>query len=209
VKDAIIVQLTGWFEKKVPKADNYLPTKEGLSVTHLDQAGERVSEPPIVLTLQKSEEIPELCSQRSTLRLRTGREGDRDQMTVHHYLFSAWPDYGVPTQPEHVDGLKKLVTEVGELQRKLKCEVWVHCSAGVGRTGTFVALSSLLNPPMSFSYQYTTALHPSPLGSLPVTQDEVAVTIDNLREQRGQMCQTEAQMELVYKLTNRQPGTAL
>lgn len=61
--------------------------------------------------------------------------------TIIHYLFGRWPDFG---KPEAADR-KALV----ELSRRSYAEAGnspriVHCSAGVGRTGTWIALDFLI-----------------------------------------------------------------
>uniref|UniRef100_A0A8C5U3D7 protein-tyrosine-phosphatase n=1 Tax=Malurus cyaneus samueli TaxID=2593467 RepID=A0A8C5U3D7_9PASS len=57
-----------------------------------------------------------------------------------HYLL--WPDHGVPRNPSQllclVEVVNKRVLEVPA------GPVLVHCSAGIGRTGTFIALDFLL-----------------------------------------------------------------
>ena len=52
-----------------------------------------------------------------------------------HYL--VWPDFGLPKDSPV---LYKVVNYLKKSQRTV-----VHCSAGVGRTGTFIALSNLIN----------------------------------------------------------------
>jgi protein-tyrosine phosphatase len=59
----------------------------------------------------------------------------------HHFLFSAWPDYG-GIEPEDKANLLQLTRESKRLAEK--SPRIVHCSAGVGRTGTFIALDFLL-----------------------------------------------------------------
>lgn len=72
-------------------------------------------------------------------------------------------------------------------------------SAGIGRTGAFLALSSILLPPKP-----PLPSDKSPLGPLPeeIREDRVAGTIDQMREYRGMLVQTEEQMQLVYDLTS-------
>jgi protein-tyrosine phosphatase len=59
----------------------------------------------------------------------------------YHFLFSAWPDYG-GIEPEDKANLLQLTRESRRLAGK--SPRIVHCSAGVGRTGTFIALDFLL-----------------------------------------------------------------
>jgi protein-tyrosine phosphatase len=70
-------------------------------------------------------------------------------------------------------------------------------SAGVGRTGTFIALSSLLLPSKG-----DIKLPESPLGPLPevLRGDAVAETVDEIREWRGMLVQNEEQLKLIYDL---------
>ncbi|CAH8479565.1 unnamed protein product [Dicrocoelium dendriticum] len=84
----------------------------------------------------------------STLRLTHLKTGHR--RIVKHFSFSSWPDHGVPQTTE---GLLKLLSSVQQSylnailplgytsfmdQKVPPPPVVVHCSAGIGRTGTYV-----------------------------------------------------------------------
>jgi protein tyrosine phosphatase len=61
------------------------------------------------------------------------------QVTQYHY--TEWPDFGVPASP------KPLVDLVHLLRSELKGSntiCLIHCSAGVGRTGTLMALNKII-----------------------------------------------------------------
>ncbi|TYJ52041.1 hypothetical protein B9479_007370 [Cryptococcus floricola] len=172
-KDALIVQLTGWEERGITKADPYLDHKmDGIILLN---AGRR--------------RLEGLSSTLSEMVL----QGEDRSVNLHHYHFDAWPDHGVPKGPG-VQALRALVLEIEAKRKELDCEVWVHCSAGVGRTGTFIALSSLLTPGVAF--------HKSPLGLLPeaIHDDMVAQTVDTIRESRGMLVQNLEQYSLIYEM---------
>ncbi|XP_073418293.1 receptor-type tyrosine-protein phosphatase T-like [Dendrobates tinctorius] len=63
------------------------------------------------------------------------------QMTVEQLQYLEWPDHGVPRTPS---GLVQLVEQMNRCNTPGSGPVIVHCSAGIGRTGTFVALDILL-----------------------------------------------------------------
>jgi receptor-type tyrosine-protein phosphatase beta len=65
---------------------------------------------------------------------------------LQHFLsllqFTTWPDFGVPEPPQTLVRFVRAFRErIGSEMRPLV----VHCSAGVGRSGTFIALDRLLH----------------------------------------------------------------
>ena len=60
------------------------------------------------------------------------------ERTVTHMLYTAWPDHGVPRNA------MSLISFIHRVRREhpvsLTTPLLVHCSAGVGRTGTFILL---------------------------------------------------------------------
>ncbi|XP_057692294.1 receptor-type tyrosine-protein phosphatase eta isoform X2 [Corythoichthys intestinalis] len=63
--------------------------------------------------------------------------------SVRQFHFTAWPDHGVPETTELLIGFRHLVREHMD-QYSTNSPAVVHCSAGVGRTGTFIAIDRLL-----------------------------------------------------------------
>ncbi|XP_070562395.1 receptor-type tyrosine-protein phosphatase alpha-like [Ptychodera flava] len=69
------------------------------------------------------------------------KEGEARSREVKHFHFTVWPDMGVPQYPSSV---------LSFLQRfkyytlPNAGPIIVHCSAGVGRTGTFITIDSML-----------------------------------------------------------------
>lgn len=65
-------------------------------------------------------------------RLAVSSEDPQNRQIVRHFHWREWPDRGVPIN--HLAPLR-LLNFLNPYERVL-----VHCSAGIGRTGTIVAL---------------------------------------------------------------------
>jgi len=66
---------------------------------------------------------------------------DNGSKTIMHYLFGRWPDFGKPEAADRralIELSRRSYDEAGNSPRV------VHCSAGVGRTGTWIALDFLI-----------------------------------------------------------------
>uniref|UniRef100_A0A8C0VFE9 protein-tyrosine-phosphatase n=1 Tax=Cyanistes caeruleus TaxID=156563 RepID=A0A8C0VFE9_CYACU len=70
-------------------------------------------------------------------------EGARAERFVSHLHYTAWPDHGIPESTTSIMTFRDLVQEHIQ-STKDAGPTLVHCSAGVGRTGTFIALDRLL-----------------------------------------------------------------
>ncbi|XP_051795405.1 receptor-type tyrosine-protein phosphatase H isoform X5 [Acanthochromis polyacanthus] len=66
-----------------------------------------------------------------------------EERSVKHFHFTAWPDHGVPEGSEVLIQFRELVRRHIE-KEGARAPTVVHCSAGVGRTGTIIALDVLL-----------------------------------------------------------------
>ncbi|XP_067292683.1 receptor-type tyrosine-protein phosphatase eta [Pseudorasbora parva] len=62
---------------------------------------------------------------------------------IRQFHFTAWPDHGVPQTTEVLIDFRHLVREHMD-QFSRHSPTVVHCSAGVGRTGTFIAIDHLI-----------------------------------------------------------------
>uniref|UniRef100_A0A0K8UW28 protein-tyrosine-phosphatase n=1 Tax=Bactrocera latifrons TaxID=174628 RepID=A0A0K8UW28_BACLA len=64
-----------------------------------------------------------------------------EQRIMRHFHFTTWPDFGVPNPPQTlVRFVRAFRDRIGSEQRPIV----VHCSAGVGRSGTFITLDRIL-----------------------------------------------------------------
>ncbi|KAM9006948.1 receptor-type tyrosine-protein phosphatase C isoform 4-T4 [Ara ararauna] len=127
-KATIIVMVTRCEEGKRNKCAQYWPSMEGGSATYGD----------IIVKINESKTCPDYVIQK--LHITNGRErtAGRD---VTHIQFTSWPDHGVPEDP-HL--LLKLRRRVNALSNFFSGPIVVHCSAGVGRTGTYIGIDAML-----------------------------------------------------------------
>jgi len=61
-------------------------------------------------------------------------------MSITQYHYTSWPDHGVPAEPTDLLHFREAVRGTPTSGPLL-----VHCSAGVGRSGTFIAADHMLN----------------------------------------------------------------
>lgn len=75
-------------------------------------------------------------------------DSDSEGRTITLFHFKAWPDHGVPHDPGAVLGFLQDVNLSFASSTKGEADfgpIVVHCSAGIGRTGTFIVVDILLN----------------------------------------------------------------
>ena len=72
--------------------------------------------------------------------LRLSQEG-RKSVEIRQIEYLGWQDHGVPSSPVEVLDLVRYVESIVHDPQE---PIVIHCSAGVGRTGTFIAISALL-----------------------------------------------------------------
>uniref|UniRef100_UPI00398EAA5C receptor-type tyrosine-protein phosphatase H n=1 Tax=Pristiophorus japonicus TaxID=55135 RepID=UPI00398EAA5C len=126
-ESAVIVMLTNCVELNRVKCEIYWP---------LDDSPHTYGD--ITVTITSTVVFPEW-----TLRdFRIKGAGHSETRSVSHFHFTAWPDHGVPETTEKLIEFRCLIRE--HLNRNPVGPPVVHCSAGVGRTGTLIALDYLL-----------------------------------------------------------------
>ncbi|VDL75551.1 unnamed protein product [Nippostrongylus brasiliensis] len=60
---------------------------------------------------------------------------EEKSMTVHHLAYFSWPDHTAPLNPAPTIGMLKLSRSLSA-----GATITVHCSAGIGRSATFIAI---------------------------------------------------------------------
>uniref|UniRef100_A0A8C9YVP8 protein-tyrosine-phosphatase n=1 Tax=Sander lucioperca TaxID=283035 RepID=A0A8C9YVP8_SANLU len=102
--------------------------------------------------------------------------------TIWHYQYMSWPDHGVPQEPGAV---LSFLSQVNNKQAECPDAgpMIIHCSAGIGRTGTIVVIDMIIET----------------IDTLGLDCDlDIPKYIQMVREQRSGMVQTEAQYKFIY-----------
>ena len=68
-------------------------------------------------------------------------KGGMSCFDVTYYHFTEWPDCGVPTDKMY---MIEFISHVRKAHPPEGAPLVVHCNAGVGRTGTFIVLDTML-----------------------------------------------------------------
>lgn len=123
---SVIVMLTQCVERGRRKCDQYWP----------EEVHEPIYYGDLIISIDSESTLPDYV-----IRVISVQLGDI-QRHVQLLMYMAWPDMGTPTT---TDSILKFV----EACRKHKSPTLhgpaiVHCSAGVGRTGTFIAVDHLV-----------------------------------------------------------------
>jgi protein-tyrosine phosphatase len=166
---SVIVMLTLPFENRADKCLQYYPEDEA---DIIDEGGFRVT---LVEKTQNS------SSDVRTLQISHGGE----QRTISHFLFKVWPDHGIPLGSD-LATLFSIMERSRAKNTSGQARI-VHCSAGVGRTGTFIVLEYLMREMDRGAFDTK------------CDTDAVFETVDCIREQRMHMV-NEQQLKLIYQI---------
>ncbi|XP_036085288.1 receptor-type tyrosine-protein phosphatase T isoform X9 [Rousettus aegyptiacus] len=127
----------------------------------------------IKVTLIETEPLAEYVIRTFTVQ----KKGYHEIRELRLFHFTSWPDHGVPC---YATGLLGFVRQVKFLNPPEAGPIVVHCSAGAGRTGCFIAIDTMLD----------------------MAENEGVVDIFNcvreLRAQRVNLVQTEEQYVFVH-----------
>ncbi|XP_009955762.1 PREDICTED: receptor-type tyrosine-protein phosphatase mu-like, partial [Leptosomus discolor] len=161
-KTSVIVMLTGLVEQNKTKCEQYWPEQEQVY-------GD------FTVTLNHTRTTTGLVTRIFCLK----KAGCALPRVVEQFHYLLWPDHGVPRNPAQLLCLVEVVNKRG-LEAPAG-PVLVHCSAGIGRTGTFIALDFLLK--MAKAEGKVDVFH----------------CVQRLREQRVSMVQTKEQYTFLYE----------
>ncbi|KAM8930638.1 receptor-type tyrosine-protein phosphatase C [Pelodytes ibericus] len=126
-KSTIIVMVTRCEEGNRNKCAQYWPMAEDETEVFGD----------IVVTMKEEKGFPDYI----TRKLHIAHKREKSERDVTHIQFTVWPDHGVPDDPNL---LLKLRRRINALSNFFSGPIVVHCSAGVGRTGTYISIDAML-----------------------------------------------------------------
>ncbi|CAG9532737.1 unnamed protein product, partial [Cercopithifilaria johnstoni] len=161
----VILQLCQNKEDEHEQCSEYLPN-ESTGWKEYGAVRVRITEPTSgIVTLRK------------VTRTKIEASYSNKTQEVTHIAYTGWPDHSVPDSPV-------TCCEIYTLLHKYygKKPIIVHCSAGVGRTGTFVAVEMIMEK---------------------LRRNETCIVVDvtrKLREQRLHAVQNDLQYLFIYRL---------
>ncbi|TDZ15594.1 Phosphatidylinositol phosphatase PTPRQ [Colletotrichum orbiculare MAFF 240422] len=189
----VIVQLTNFFENTQTKCHPYLPLNEMEDSWTLNEEDGWNDGWTATLTFDSFLTLEDGAIEIRKLLLRVG--DDEEDRVIWHLCYTKWPDFGVPA----VDDLSSFFTLM-RLSREYntagpETPRIIHCSAGVGRTGTFITLEHLMRELDEGALLDYDASEEG--------EDLIYSTVNILREQRRTMVQAEAQYLFLYQVLRK------
>ncbi|KAI8508966.1 hypothetical protein Bbelb_128140 [Branchiostoma belcheri] len=166
-RSACVVMVTNLVENGRTKCERYWPEESNEYENNVQTYGD------ITVTAEKVSTMADYA-----LRLlHIQKAGVEEVREVQHFQYTSWPDYGVPKHP----------TSTINFVKRVKASIphgagppIVHCSAGVGRSGTFITIAAMLD----------------------MIETEGAINVhdfvDAMRENRMTMVQTPDQYAFIY-----------
>uniref|UniRef100_A0A674ACF0 Receptor-type tyrosine-protein phosphatase C n=1 Tax=Salmo trutta TaxID=8032 RepID=A0A674ACF0_SALTR len=164
-QSSIIVMVTRCEESNRNKCAQYWPSPER-EVEIFEE---------FVVKLNREEHCPDYIIRHLSLTNKREKSAERE---VTHIQFTSWPDHGVPGEP-HL--LLKLRRRVNAFKNLFSGPIVIHCSAGVGRTGTYMGIDAMME------------------GLEAEGRVDIYGYVVKLRRQRCLMVQVEAQYILIHQ----------
>ncbi|XP_063720114.1 receptor-type tyrosine-protein phosphatase eta-like [Symsagittifera roscoffensis] len=106
---------------------------------------------------------------------------DQPKRIVEQFQYTAWPDFGCPENPEQMLKFLAKIRSYYPYATKPESPIIVHCSAGCGRTGSFIALDQI-----NENIEKSSVV-------------DIRGIVASLRSARPQMVQTQEQYEFIHE----------
>ncbi|KAF5607191.1 uncharacterized protein FSUBG_5374 [Fusarium subglutinans] len=188
---AVIVQLTTMAEGGVVKCHQYFPDNQEHPTWTLNEHDAWNDDWQAQITYDSFEELADGAIEKRKLLMHL--KDEEEPRVVWHLLYRRWPDFGVP-ELEDLDGFFELMRISRELSAPENPRI-IHCSAGVGRTGTFITLEHLMRELELGTFEKYDEPAEGP--------DLILETVDHLREQRVGMVQGRPQFMFIYQVMRK------
>ncbi len=194
----VIVMVTPLVERNTIKCSRYWPETVGQTY---EMSGDEGFDTPLEVTLKStnySSSNPQshtYYEHKLTLSDKHGKT-----KTVYQLYYDKWADCSKPSES---DSIISLIMRANELNSE-DAPLVVHCSAGVGRTGTFVVLDYLLTSCKLFVNNFSgeesdEKTDTSVPGENYEEQDDMIYEIvSELRQQRMRMVESKTQFVFLY-----------
>ncbi|KAH9126865.1 hypothetical protein LEN26_009343 [Aphanomyces euteiches] len=182
----VILMLTNFVERQMLKADMYWDTK-----------GQIVDVGEITIQLKQVE----VSSRGYTIRtIELTHRSLSTKRTLYHVQLTTWPDHGVLQDFGVIQPMLRLVNGLNQRNRcesdpQLPRPIVVHCSAGIGRSGTFIAIDTILK---QLREAATSLSNPDTAERL-ANALNIRSIVHRLRCQRPGMVQTTEQYQMIYE----------
>ena len=181
-RPASIVMVTNLIENSQGKCEQYWPK----SVMESEDFG------PFTVTLLDEQVLPDYVIRKITVTVRNTIDcvlktvlckqiQGGSSYTLTQYHLTSWPDHGVP---EYATPFMILHRQATKSWSPSNGPILVHCSVGVGRTGTFIAVDLALEQAKREKVV------------------DIAGIVNRLREQRMKMVQTIVSIKVPYSIIN-------
>lgn len=185
---AVIVMLTQTHDGNTEKCFQYFPLDEEAGTFKIEPIDRVGGTPEGSVSFIECTPHPESKTDIRKLTLQFGTE----TKDVWHFLFSGWPDFAVP-EYDDLDALMELLKLSTEKNGSPSNPRTIHCSAGVGRSGTYIALEHLL-----------AQVDSGAVANAKDNEDMIYDVVNRMREQRMMMVQMDTQYQFLYDVVKEQ-----
>lgn len=181
----VVVMLCNLIENGRSKCCKYYPELSWRCHSFMDENNEQKStniHGKYEVTLENLE-MKTFCILR-TLKLR--KFGENEERIIYQLHYRDWVDHGVPNSAINLFDTMELADELNNE----KTPFLVHCSAGIGRTGTYLVIRHILKLLIEVKLSG---------GNIMDVNFNVVEIILSFRRSRGGMVQTREQIRFIYE----------